>query len=82
MTGGKQSCDLCTRKKMYVWLYVVCVHVCMYVCMYRLYNEVEVSTVYTLPSACEVVYTVVTETELYNRLVPWGIATRVRSSRV
>ena len=28
----------------------------------------------------EVVYTVETETELYNRLVPWGIATRVRSN--
>ena len=30
----------------------------------------------------EVVYTVETETELYNRLVPGGIATCVRSSRV
>ena len=30
----------------------------------------------------EVVYTVETETELYNQLVPGGIATCVRSSRV
>ena len=30
----------------------------------------------------EVVYTVKTKTELYNRLVPWGIATCVHSSRV
>ena len=36
--------------------------------MYRLYNEVEVS-----------MYTVGTDTELYNRLVPWGIATHLRS---
>ena len=27
-----------------------------------------------------VVYTVGTDTELYNQLVPWGIATRLRSS--
>ena len=64
MTGGKQSCDLCTRKKcmvvccmcvcMYVRTYLrmyVRTYLRMYVCMYRLYNEVEVSTVYTLPSA-------------------------------
>ena len=30
----------------------------------------------------EVVYTVETDTELYNRLVPWGIATHVRSNGI
>ena len=29
-----------------------------------------------------VVYTVETDTELYNRLVPWGIATHVRSNGI
>ena len=29
-----------------------------------------------------VVYTVETDTELYNRLVPWGIATRARSNAI
>ena len=52
--------------------------------MYRLYNEVEVSTGYTLPRAGrpEVVYNVETDTELYNRLAPWGIATHVRSNGI
>ena len=41
------------------------------ICKYRLYNEVEVSTGYTLPKGCrpEVVYTEETDTELYNQLV-------------
>ena len=30
----------------------------------------------------EVVYTVETDTELHNRLVPWGIATRLRSNGI
>ena len=52
--------------------------------MYRLYNEVEVSTGYTRPSAAgtRLCNTIETETKLYNRLVPWGIATRLRSNRV
>ena len=41
--------------------------------MYKLYNEVEIYT--TVCRRHEVVYTLETETNLYNRLVPWGIAT-------
>ena len=48
-------------------------HVAMSHDMYKLYNEVEIYT--TECRRHEVVYTVETETELYNRLVPWGIAT-------
>ena len=42
----------------------------------------EVYTGYTLPRAAGLVYTVETDTELYNRLVPWDIATHVRSNGI